>query len=423
MGFVARQVTACHHGNGGDNIKHDYRDMVVLYRTNAQSRVVEEALMEHSIPYRMIGGTKFYERKEIKDILSYLRLVYNFANSLALSRIVNVPTRGIGPKTLSAWQAYAIISGQDVIAAGLSLRDSDKVEGLSSTRRVAIADFCEFIAKTHDKMGEMTLAEIIKYIYEESGYKAMLTGGENNIENEARDENIKELLSAAVKYKGVAQVAIDDFLESVALVADTDKIDQDVDAVHLMTLHSVKGLEFSVVFMVGLEEGLLPHARSQLATHELEEERRLMYVGMTRAKEKLYLSHAHHRMIFGSLQSNAPSRFLVDVPENLCERQGGCDSKHSSGGNDIFDEYDSDDSADNYASATSHFAQNNTENQNSSNQNEITQPAAFRDGTSVTHPQFGSGLIVAQNDTAYTVAFATTGIKHIAKSFAGLTSG
>ncbi len=366
---------------------HAYGDMVVLYRTNAQSRAVEEAFMRAQIPYRIVGGIKFYERKEIKDLISYIRVVANGADDIALQRVINAPPRGIGAKTFGAWHAFAILHDTDMITAGINMRDAEDC-AVTTARRRAIRDFCEQVLRWRDAATRQTLPQLIATIYEESGYKRALHSGENAIESESRHENIGELMTIAKAYDGEALSAIARFLEDVALLADTDTIDRGDDAVHLMTLHSAKGLEFAVVFMIGVEEGLLPHARAQLSPRELEEERRLMYVGMTRAMEKLYLLHAQQRTVFGAVQANAPSRFLADVPAALCHH----DTPRGAHG------------ADTLATAR------------------VRAQDAFGDGCSVTHPTFGTGLIVAQDDTQYTIAFAGHGIKKIAKDFGGLSA-
>ncbi len=387
--YVAQKVQALHAE------KHAYSDMVVLYRTNAQSRAIEEGFMREGIPYRMVGGTKFYERKEIKDIVAYLRIILNAADLPAMERIVNVPARGIGTKTFLAWRTFALMHEMDLVTAGLRFANDDMtVEGITPARRRAITTFCETVAMLRDTASTKTLAQLIGDVYEKTGYKEALLAGENTLENESRHENIGELLTIAKEYDGDALTALAAFLEQSSLAADTDAINQDDDAVHLMTLHSAKGLEFPVVFMIGLEEGLLPHARSQLSGKELEEERRLMYVGMTRAMEELYITYAHQRMVFGSVQANAPSRFLADIPDALY-------------------------TMDRAQSVITHGAEHHSM-QYSRKKTESSQ-GVLADGTSVAHPQFGTGLIVAQDDAMYTIAFAGTGIKKIAKDFEGLT--
>ncbi len=382
--FVARRALALHRRG------RTWRQMVVLYRTNAQSRNIEESFMREGIPYRMVGGTKFYDRKEIKDIIAYLRLTANGADEPALRRVVNVPARGIGEKTLQAWLAFAAVTNKDAITAGLLLDKEETVlEGLSAARRKAVAEFSRLIARARDLSAEMTLPQLIIHLYEQSGYRQMLSETEDNIQAQTREENIKELLTVAGKYRSNAGESLNDFLEKVALVADTDNIDRNEDAVHLMTLHSVKGLEFPVVFIVGAEEGLLPHSRSQSNAHEMEEERRLMYVGMTRAMEELYITYAKQRMIFGSLQNNARSRFLDDLPEDLCRSL-----KKEAPSSLLTDRSSSEDL---HLSAQENLV--------------------FGDGETVRHPTFGVGMIVAQDKNSYTIAFASSGIKKIAKDF------
>ncbi len=385
--YVVRKIRA-HHSAGGA-----YRDCVVLYRTNAQSRTIEEACMREGIPYRIVGGMKFYERKEIKDMVAYLRVILNGADRPAVERIINVPPRGIGAKTLAAWHTYAVMHDEDMITAALRLRD-DTQSGITATRRAAIAGVAEQIMEYRAQLPHKTLAQLLADIYERSGYKELLARADTAEERAARHDNIGELITIAKDYDGMAVETLPQFLETVSLVADTDAIDSSADAVHLMTLHSAKGLEFPNVFIVGVEEGVLPHSRSQQSQRELEEERRLMYVGMTRAMETLYLVTAQQRMVFGLMQSNPPSRFLSDIPAELVkiERVGAVRSGMGTYG----------------MTPTARTASEASEE-------------TFSDGTTVEHPSFGTGMIVAQTDTEYTIAFAGKGIKKITKNFRGLT--
>jgi len=266
-------------------LKHlgPYNQFVILYRTNAQSRIFEEVLLQRNIPYRLIGALRFYERKEVKDILAYLRLILNSKDKVSLKRIINVPPRGIGRMT------------------NYELR-STKTE-----------KFYEMIEEFRTESRSLTNSELIDLVAQKTGYRDYLLDGTE--EGEMRWENIKELKSVAQQSEDLAE-----FLEKVSLVSDVDNLDQNADAVTLMTLHNAKGLEFPIVFMVGMEEGLFPHSRCLLDASQLEEERRLCYVGMTRAQQRLYLSYASSRMIFGSQNFNQPSRFIADIPEELIER-------------------------------------------------------------------------------------------------------
>lgn len=266
-------------------LKHigSYNDFVILYRTNAQSRILEEILMQRNIPYRLIGALRFYQRKEIKDILAFLKLVSNPDDRVALKRIINVPPRGIGKLT------------------NYELR-STKTE-----------KFYRMIEELRESAKELKVAQLIESVAYKTGYKDWILDGTE--EGEMRWENIEELKSVAERSEN-----LEEFLENVSLVSDIDNYDQKAEAVTLMTLHNAKGLEFPVVFMVGMEEGLFPHARSFMDPSQLEEERRLCYVGMTRACKRLYLSWAESRMIYGTVSQSQPSRFLSDIPEELVER-------------------------------------------------------------------------------------------------------
>jgi DNA helicase-2/ATP-dependent DNA helicase PcrA len=270
--------------------KRAANDFAILYRTNAQSRLLEELFLRYNMPYRLIGALRFYERKEVKDMLSYLRLINNPTDEVAMSRIINTPTRGIGAKTVSDLK---LAGYEDLTAVSPKVRAFfQMMEGL---RRLADG---------------LRPAELIDIVAETTGYKAFLLDGTE--EGERRWENVEELKSVAA---GLNDLSL--FLEQVALVSDVDNLDQTAGAVTLMTLHAAKGLEFPVVFLVGMEEGIFPHSRALMDTSEMEEERRLAYVGMTRARERLYLTHARTRLLYGSLQANPPSRFIDEIPEPL----------------------------------------------------------------------------------------------------------
>lgn len=268
---------------------------VILYRTNAQSRAIEETLLNYGIPYRIVGAVRFYERKEIKDILAYLRLLANPTDSVSLERIINVPPRGIGAKTL------AQIS-----------KPKAQMSNKTQSSNVKIQKFFEMIEKLRARSNDIKVDDLIDGICEITGYKKYILDGTE--QGEMRWENIEELKSVAQKYE-----RLEDFLEEVSLVSDIDNYDASADALTLMTLHNAKGLEFPVVFIVGMEEGLFPHSRALMEPAELEEERRLCYVGITRAKERLYLTHAQSRLIYGQIQANIPSRFIDEIPEELKE--------------------------------------------------------------------------------------------------------
>ncbi len=292
----------------------NYKDFVVLYRTNAQSRIFEEVFLRYGLPYKIVGGIRFYERKEIKDILAYLRVAQNPNDSVSLFRIINNPSRKIGAKTLETLQDFALKNGLSFYKALLLANEIPDLDSKSET----IEKFVKLINRFKQLNLELTASEMIKTVLEESGYKKMLDDG--SIEGEARLENIRELVSVSSKYdKLEAGMSLNIFLEEVSLIADIDSVSEKDNAITLMTVHSAKGLEFPYVFVAGLEEGIFPHSRSLMDRTEMEEERRLMYVAMTRAMDKLYLLHASTRMLYGEARSNMPSPFLADIDESLVE--------------------------------------------------------------------------------------------------------
>ncbi len=300
--------------------KRPYRNHAILYRTNAQSRVIEEIFMRNNIPYVIVGGQKFYERKEIKDILAYLRVISNPADSISLQRIVNVPRRGIGDASVAKVSGYAR-------EAGISLYDAmcraEEVPGLGSRPVKLLAEFTGFMEDIGSKKDKLSVTMLTKEILDRSGYLRELEA-EQTIEAQTRIENLQEFLTVTAEYdKGSEENSLEEFLAGVSLVADIDNFNEDSDAVVLMTMHSAKGLEFPVVFIIGLEEGIFPHSRSLYeGDQEVEEERRLCYVAITRAREDLYLLHAVQRSLYGNYMHNLPSRFLKEIPEHLISREG-----------------------------------------------------------------------------------------------------
>lgn len=299
-------------------ISHEpYGDMAILFRTNAQSRVLEEKLMRYAIPYTMVGGTKFYDRKEIKDVLAYLRLLYNPEDSLSLTRIINVPKRNIGATTMEHVAAYA--EGQ-----GISL-----FEALSSTDEIPVtkrakASLENFAAMIFDLLNDIEgkdVLSLIETVIKQTGYGDMLDKeAEHDPQGESRKENVGEFLSVAKDYMDSNPDGnLQDFLENVALVSDVDDFESSDSKVTLMTLHAAKGLEFPVVFLTGLDEGLFPHSRTLLDPSQVEEERRLAYVGITRAERQLYVTNAITRTMYGRISAYMPSRFLAEIPPQLME--------------------------------------------------------------------------------------------------------
>jgi len=295
-----------------------FRDFAVFYRTNAQSRVFEEVFMNWEVPYRVVGSLRFYDRMEVKDMLAYLRVVNNADDNVSLKRIVNVPRRGIGKTTIERISAYANTMGMSLMDALEVVQD---IPGIGAAAVSKIKDFCDMIKGFQVKSADGLLI-LGQEVVEKTGYIRALEK-EQTTEAANRIENVKELVGAMKEFETAYQGAsLDDFLEKVALITDLDSYDQDDDAVTLMTVHNAKGLEFPGVFMVGMEEGLFPHYRSMTDTAELEEERRLCYVGMTRAKEHLYLVSAWTRTIFGGMNYATQSRFLREIPEELLDVDG-----------------------------------------------------------------------------------------------------
>lgn len=307
----------------GDTIakKHDihgvpYGDMAILYRTNAQSRVLEEALIKRALPYTMVGGTKFYDRKEIKDVLAYLRVLYNPFDDLSLLRIINVPKRSIGATTVAKLQDYARANGTSLFMTLTQLHLVDTIKGKTKEK---LEEFGILIFTLVAEMEDKTVLDILESILDRTGYLAQLEES-TDPQDQARAENIGELLSVAKDFQDTNPTGtVEDFLEQVALVNDVDSFEQEESKVTLMTLHAAKGLEFPIVFLGGLEEGLFPHSRTLMNPEEIEEERRLAYVGITRAEKELYISNATTRTVFGRTSSYLPSRFIDEIPEELVD--------------------------------------------------------------------------------------------------------
>ena len=293
--------------------------IAVLYRTNAQSRPIEDALVRHRIPYRLIGGVRFYQRREIKDLVAYLRLVHNRLDEASLLRIINVPARGIGDTTLARLSEYAGSTGLAVWDACEAVSRGEPVPGIAARAATAIRRFVHAVEAMRGQR-ERPLAELLDYVLEESGYVEYLRDREEG--GEERLENVLQLRTVMAQYEdttGGEAADLASFLQDVALVADVDELEGAVEAITLITLHAAKGLEFPIVFLVGMEEGVLPHIRSFDDPRQLEEERRLAYVGITRAETSVYLTRAYRRYLGGRPLTNPPSRFLGEIPEHLLQ--------------------------------------------------------------------------------------------------------
>ena len=307
--FVAKTIS--HYLERGGKCK----DFAVFYRVNAQSRVLEEAFLREGLPYKIIGGLKFYERQEIKDILAYLRVLVNENDSVSLQRIINRPRRGLGETTIALINKYC---NENNVSFYEALKKRNDIGRLSQKARDKIGTFLSVINKIKDGLNG-PLTKIITTVLEESGYLKSLKENED-IESQNRIDNLNEFLNVVKEFEGRHHdLTLQNFLEEISLITDVDKMDDAEDSVTLMTMHNAKGLEFEVVFVTGMEEGLFPHSRSLYEAEELEEERRLCYVSLTRAMKKLYLSSAYSRNLYGTGNFNVRSRFLAEIPADLME--------------------------------------------------------------------------------------------------------
>lgn len=383
-------------------------DMAVLYRTNTQSRVFEEMLIKSGISYNMVGGTKFYERKEIKDILAYLRVIFNPNDSLSLLRIINVPRRGIGDATLGRLQAYAAENGLHLFEV---LSNAAAVPGLNSRFVGKLDELSGIIFELMGEAEEVPVKQLIEDVMQRTGYLEELQLSKN-VQDQSRVDNLMELLSVAEDFaKGGEENTLENFLANVALVSDIDDAELGEDAVTLMTLHSAKGLEFPVVFLAGMEEGIFPHARTLMDEEEIEEERRLCYVGITRAEKYLFMSNARMRTIYGHTVSYPPSRFLQEVPRGLLhiykrpvvQRQAPREERRS----------DNRSTANWFLQPKSSFIPQ----ENSSG-------SSFTAGDKVSHSKWGTGTVVSVKNTEdgqeVKVAFAGAGIRSLLTKYAVL---
>jgi DNA helicase-2/ATP-dependent DNA helicase PcrA len=294
-------------------------DQVIFYRVHAQSRVIEDVLRRFKVPYKIVGGVRFYDRKEIKDLIAYLRVILNPHDDVSLKRILNVPARGIGKKALELLEEAGLKAG---VSFDEVLREAHKVEGLPPKAKNSIASFCHLLAGFRRDYQTMEVRDLLEKILEKSRYIAELEA-EKTIESQARIENIEEFFSVIEDFEETwqrqeGQSQLQAFLESITLVTDFDKMQEGTNVLTLMSLHTAKGLEFPIVYMVGMEEGIFPHVNSYSDdASDLEEERRLCYVGITRAKDKLHMSYARERRLYGTRQSNLSSRFLNEIPSHL----------------------------------------------------------------------------------------------------------
>lgn len=359
-----------------------FSDFAVLYRTNAQSRSLEESLLRYNVPYQVIGGTRFYDRREVKDILAYMRVIFQPNDLVSLTRILNVPTRGVGAKSVSAVIDYLDKFEADTLD---TLSNPSIILGLRGKALKEIEKLGVILSEL--KSQELSVFDLMDAIIKRVGYIDYLQDG--TISAEDRIENVQELLGVAKVYK---DMDLETFLTEVALVSDIDSHDGMKDSVSLMTLHAAKGLEFEIVFMVGMEEGIFPHSRTFFEPDELEEERRLCYVGMTRAKQQLYMIHASSRMLYGNTQHNVPSRFIADIPEEIINQPLGFS------------------------------LQTNTTIQDTSNSDfpEDKEIPSVETGDIIEHPSFGRGKILSVDGPEVEIRFDSNQTKTLNLQYAPL---
>jgi DNA helicase-2/ATP-dependent DNA helicase PcrA len=411
--WIAQQIRDAHETDA-----RQWGEMAVFYRANAQSRILEESLMRFGVPYKIIGGTRFYERREVKDALAYLRAAINEADEVNVKRVLNVPKRGIGDTSVDKLDTYARNHGQGF---SFALHNA----AAASVGGAALKGITAFLASldeagNHQSEGP---AEVLRLVLKSSGYMTELEN-EDTVESAGRLENLAELIGFAEEFDSV-----DDFLEQVALVADTDQIDGE-NRVMLMTLHAAKGLEFPVVFLAGFEEGVFPHSRSLAEPEEMEEERRLAYVGITRARELLNVSHAWSRSLYGNTQYNPPSRFLEEIPHELFRIEGNANAQSFSGGTSSFGSGGSNRRERTYGNSFSEEHTNRVVDAAIAagrtaapvvNANVLSD---IKVGEDIVHPTFGEGVVIdikgAGEKAEVTIRFRDKGTKILALAWAPL---
>ncbi len=413
--YVAQEVERLRGLNPCEDGKLKYRDFAILYRTNAQSRSFEDSLIARDIPYRVLGGLRYYDRKEIKDMMAYMRLVLNPDDDLALARIINEPKRGVGDKTLEKLRGMALAQGKSML---LTLADQAVTDCLGGKAGAAVNSMARILLSLSREKDNLRVSDIYDQLLAKTGYLAALEE-QQTVESEGRIENILEFKSAIVDYeKEDIQLSLSDFLEKIALMAEVDNHDPDEDAVVLMTLHSAKGLEFPVVFMVGMEDGLFPGWRSMDSEDGISEERRLCYVGMTRAKRLLYLSSAEVRTMYGKTDFTRESMFLREIDKKLIDGDGiyepskvdrlKIDTGKSRDGysGEVFKPFDSLKYVRAELAAKTSSAANDK--------------MSLQAGDKVNHAKFGDGLVVDVAGKTVTVIFDSAGTKKLAIDLAPL---
>ncbi len=422
-----------------------FGDCAVMYRTNAQSRALEDAFVRHSVPYKLVGSVRYYQRREIKDVLAYLRLIHNPEDDMSLRRIINVPKRGIGPKTqqqLGAWAARQGLSMGEALQRLVEI--SQREGGIDSTpfstrAGNVLLPFGEMLCELIEASGDRTLSELVHMILEKTGYLTALRDGTE--EGHERAENILELFSVTERYDDLApESALPAFLEEVTLSTDVDQLDWEADAVTLLTLHAAKGLEFDAVFMVGLEEGICPHSRSMDDPGEMEEERRLCYVGITRARKYLHLVRTFRRTLYGRSEVREASRFLGDIPSHLVAGNGASRVEKKGTEEPMADRRRRRELLSQRRSKVDRFREKRESKTSDQGKKErkprrqekpqaSPEPAEprFQPGEAVVHPIFGPGTVVSSksvgDDEEVTVAFEDKGVKRLMASYAKLERG
>jgi DNA helicase-2/ATP-dependent DNA helicase PcrA len=373
------------------------KDCAVMYRVNAQSRALEETFLRYGVPYKLVGGTRFYQRQEVKDIIAYLRVIHNPQDNVSLTRIINVPGRGIGQKTINTLQSWAKAHDTSLFEALKQVSHNaiagEAKQSLPSRIVQALAGFDALMASLTAQSHELSLSGLLDEILQHTGYRKYIL---NKEDGEERWENITELRNVASEYNELdTEEALTTFLEKVSLVSDIDDLDEKADAVTLITLHQAKGLEFSAVFIVGLEEGILPHRKSFDDPEQMEEERRLCYVGIPRAKKRLYLLRSYRRSLFGGSTANPPSRFLQDISPHLISPRGLWEERPTT-----------------VASAYSQPSPRPSDT------------PALKVGDHVRHSKFGTGILMncnpTKDDQELTVVFEEAGVKKLLASLAPL---
>lgn len=407
--------------NAVDSGYRHHSHFAVLYRTNAQSRSIEEAFIHYGIPYRIVGGQRFYDRKEIKDLMAYLRLIYQPEDRVSFTRAVNIPTRGVGDKSLQTffdWQRAQSMTLFDALTEVVT------APGLTPRARKGLAELGELLAAMREVMQDASPAGVIDSLIRRLDYFNYLSDG--TPQAESRIENVKELVSVANEY---AEQGMDVFLEEVALVSDLDQADMGGNAVTLMSLHASKGLEFPVVFMVGMEETIFPHSRALYDQFEMEEERRLCYVGMTRAREELYMIYASSRMLYGGVQHNPPSRFLSEIDATFvpADAFSSTDFGSTGGGGSPWGgtrlASDSEWGRGKGADRTPHASERGASSLTGPQPQVSDEPRYVPDlneGDTVKHDLFGTGTIVELDGETATIYFKGKGAKKLNISFAPL---